>query len=282
MSWKNLRPPYPNELYHHGIKGMSWGVRNGPPYPLSSEQKSQVKLSPFDKAYNLNKWGKTKDTNILYITGYSGSGKSTLANQIAKKNNAEYIELDRYLSNHTNTQRSQSFEKYLKASNPKYYNYLKPKNFEAVLNNMYSPNGNKAIVKDFMKSRDQVINHDIPNYGKYMYGSKKIVVEGIHLYNPGDFGSERKMYSVINGKPLIIKGTSNIKSLYRQTVRDMDPKYGITDGTKKDNIKFVMESIKARAITARESTKAMRQYKKAAKDLYKKHKSLTNFSNKLI
>ena len=25
---------YANELYHHGIRGQKWGVRNGPPYPL--------------------------------------------------------------------------------------------------------------------------------------------------------------------------------------------------------------------------------------------------------
>ena len=24
------------ELYHHGIEGQKWGIRNGPPYPLDS------------------------------------------------------------------------------------------------------------------------------------------------------------------------------------------------------------------------------------------------------
>jgi predicted transcriptional regulator len=29
-----------NSIYHHGIKGQRWGVRNGPPYPLGSEDHS--------------------------------------------------------------------------------------------------------------------------------------------------------------------------------------------------------------------------------------------------
>lgn len=31
-----------DSLSHHGIKGMSWGVQNGPPYPLNSEKHAKV------------------------------------------------------------------------------------------------------------------------------------------------------------------------------------------------------------------------------------------------
>lgn len=40
--WENPRPVYPNELCHHGIKGQSWGVTNGPPYPLSQAEHNSV------------------------------------------------------------------------------------------------------------------------------------------------------------------------------------------------------------------------------------------------
>lgn len=32
-----------NELTHHGVEGMRWGKRNGPPYPLDSDGKADLR-----------------------------------------------------------------------------------------------------------------------------------------------------------------------------------------------------------------------------------------------
>ena len=34
---------YDDELYHHGIKGQSWGAQNGPPYPLNAAGKASFR-----------------------------------------------------------------------------------------------------------------------------------------------------------------------------------------------------------------------------------------------
>lgn len=39
-----------DELYHHGIEGQKWGVRNGPPYPLGTDQMSRREKKLAEKA----------------------------------------------------------------------------------------------------------------------------------------------------------------------------------------------------------------------------------------
>lgn len=45
----------PNYLEHHGIFGMSWGVQNGPPYPLDSKEHAKVIKKGQDRAKNFIK-----------------------------------------------------------------------------------------------------------------------------------------------------------------------------------------------------------------------------------
>lgn len=75
-------------LTHYGIKGMKWGVRRTP------EQLGHYNLKKARTA-NMDKWGKTPNTNVCYIGGYSGSGKSTTARSLADKN-TDVIHLDSF------------------------------------------------------------------------------------------------------------------------------------------------------------------------------------------
>lgn len=45
-----MRELYPNELYHHGVMGQKWGVRNGPPYPLKNHRRLANKIYSLAKS----------------------------------------------------------------------------------------------------------------------------------------------------------------------------------------------------------------------------------------
>ena len=47
--YENLRPPYENELYHHGVKGMHWGVRRYQPYRKGDKVKGGKEIGKATK-----------------------------------------------------------------------------------------------------------------------------------------------------------------------------------------------------------------------------------------
>ena len=55
-----MRTPYPNELYHHGIKGQKWGVRRfqNPDGTLTSAGKKRYLTMTGETSYQLTKAGK--------------------------------------------------------------------------------------------------------------------------------------------------------------------------------------------------------------------------------
>ena len=53
------------ELYHHGIKGQEWGVKNGPPYPLDRETKRKTYGSSKERLSNKEFKKRVKNFNNL-------------------------------------------------------------------------------------------------------------------------------------------------------------------------------------------------------------------------
>lgn len=73
---------YPDELYHHGIKGQRWGVRNGPPYPLNPQTHASVVRSGS---------GRGKSKNGRKIKGYGDYHEERRWDPYRKKMYSVYV-----------------------------------------------------------------------------------------------------------------------------------------------------------------------------------------------
>ena len=70
---KNL---YSHQLFHHGVKGQKWGIRNGPPYPLEKSHKNSI----IEEAMSSGKVKKTinPEKQKKHCKSYNLKGRSCL------------------------------------------------------------------------------------------------------------------------------------------------------------------------------------------------------------
>lgn len=75
---------YPDELAHHGVDGMSWGERNGPPYPLANINKkmarAEYKLKKA-KERELKKLQKAKEKRLKKLQKAAKKARATKKKQ---------------------------------------------------------------------------------------------------------------------------------------------------------------------------------------------------------
>lgn len=157
--------------------------------------------------FNLDKWSRSGNHNILYITGISGSGKSTIAKKMCKEYNAEYIELDKFTLGIV-----KGLDRW----------------FENVDNGTYEVH---PLLKEYFSQIDHLTTNGSwskPDMGdehtkfitwfiERVKGNGTLyIVEGAQFFmklsnmDPG----------LIQGEPLIIVGTSALKSWIRRIKRD--------------------------------------------------------------
>lgn len=204
-----------NYLCHYGVLGMKWGVRryqnkDGSLTP-SGLVHYGVKNTKKARTANLDKWGKSPDTNTLYIAGYSGSGKSTTALSVMKKGDT-VVNLDFY---------SEPYSKGV-VRNKKFTDYLEKKNvdYNAIAESISDASKNKSkfekFSKDYWKEVDK-FRKALEDYSREEYkNGNRVIVEGVQIAD--DWLSPNKNY--YEGKPLIILDTSAYSSMKRAFKRD--------------------------------------------------------------
>jgi hypothetical protein len=169
--------------------------------------------------FNIQKFG--KENNILFITGLSGAGKSTIIKKYAEKYNAENLEFDAITSTLKAKYRNKLDKINRTKINPIILEYLDNEDPEG-FPNFEDPRFNTECVKflDWLENR-------VAGDGN-LY-----ILEGMQIFLC--FNPERFI-----GKPMIIMGTSMVKSMYRSTKRY----YNKHSDDIKDCFVFFMKTLK--------------------------------------
>ena len=172
-------------------------------------------ISKDNMEFNIGTFG--NGNNILYITGLGGSGKSTIISQYAKEYNAEALEFDaitsaliKGLENLNRNKIHPIILEYLENENPNKLNGFSDKNF------------NIECVKFLDWFENKVQNEDT------LY-----IIEGMQIFLC--FEPERFI-----GKPMVIMGTSVVKSMYRSVART----YRRSEGDIVKTFKFFLKTLK--------------------------------------
>lgn len=168
-----------------------------------------------DQHFNTN-----SKSNITLVTGLSGSGKSYLSKELAKNNNASIFQPE-WLKHSKHT--SEEFKPLLDS-------FIKLHNIQDYVSNKW----NNSKTEDENELFKKYINLFILYFFENIDPDKNYIIEGLQLFTLID-------HEIIKDYPIIIKGTSSIKSLKNRLKRDYQKR---KNENLKVKIKFFIRVIK--------------------------------------
>lgn len=187
---------------------------------FKSEIDHPLFFSDDDIYVNFDRFDRGKGFNVCFILGYPASGKTTLSFELAKKHNAELLNLDAiiypqsidwlvdYCKKHYKT-----FYEFIN-KNPKYLKFIYT--WARVFDNGENPMTpeKKQLTIERRRWIIKIVEFCISK-------SHKIVIEGVDLYPIFTIHPELCEY------PIILKGTSKLTSMLRYVKRDLESGVGV-------------------------------------------------------
>lgn len=200
----------PEDISHHGVKGQRWGIRRyqNPDGTLTDAGYKHYGYKNLKKAQtsNLENWGKSAETNTVYIAGYSGSGKSTTAIAL-KRPNDHVIHLDGYSEAGGSSAQNKKFNKHLDKHVPRWREMTNAQKEGTPIKKYSKEYWN--IVSQFDKAVDSFSEQE------YKKGNR-VIVEGVQIADDW-LKANKKDYA---GKPMVVLRTGAIKSMSQAFERD--------------------------------------------------------------
>lgn len=151
------------------------------------------------KSVKDQKFNENTKSNITLITGLSGSGKSYLSKELAQTNHATIFQPE-WLKHSKHT--SEEFKPLLNS-------FIELHNIQEYVSNKW----NNSKTEDDNELFKKYINLFIVYFLENIDSNKNYIIEGLQLFTLID-------YETIKKYPIIIKGTSSIKSLKNRLKRD--------------------------------------------------------------
>ena len=189
---------------------------NGDKMKLKKEDiKTPLVLSQDDIYANFDKWV-SKESHVLFVIGLSGSGKSTLARKMAEEYNAYYVEIDVIafciVGQKTIDRGHNNFE-YIKRKDILLYKYMKEKHIDPnfLTHLSIDPETYRHTEKEEEFKRQEI--------DKYIHWlcfeqNERAVIAGGHAAV-----TITRHPDIYKDLPIIFKGTSLTKSVFRRIVR---------------------------------------------------------------
>ena len=164
-----------------------------------------------DLYINFDRFKTDKKYNVCFVVGYSGSGKSTLSKELSKKYKAELLSMDVLMYPESPEQMLEetksnfkTFYKFLR-NNPQYVKFIE-RQFKIFSTDKFTNSDERKSTIEKRKWAIKIVKYCLKEH-------HKMIIEGIDLYHIFSALPDLLEY------PIIIKGTSKFKSIYRNIMR---------------------------------------------------------------